>query len=188
MGSGAEDRPGVAHRDFLQAALGAAGEWTRYADPKVLGVLVLLGFGINDLIEHADRFVHPHKPESVESIAATSLFFVACVLAAFVVLFVTTALFSRLKVKALLGQERGGGKPASLFYFGEVRRYPSEDIYADAVLSATEQDLLRDVAGQVYQVSDVCYRKHIATQRAYVTAIAFLFAWVIGRIVLSTVT
>lgn len=202
MSDAAQDRPsGVPHRDFLEAALSAAGEWTRYADPKVLGVLVLLGLGINDLVGHAGRFVHPHEPvtarcvlldasgHTCEGIAATTLFFVACVLAALVVVFVTSALFSRLRMKTVLGRKDvDAGAPRSLFFFSEIRRFTSQEEYAAAVLATSEHDLLRDVAGQVYELSAVAHKKHVATQRAYLAALAFLVAWVAGRVLLSMVS
>ncbi len=190
---------GMPHRDFLETALSAAGEWTRYADPKVLGVLVLLGFGINDLIGNADRYLHPHEPadrtcgvvgavgHSCEGILATGAFFVACAMAVFVVLFVTFALFSRLKMSDFLGIRRRDRRPRSLFFFSEVARYATKGVYADAVFAVDEHALMRDLAGQVYEVSCVCHQKHVAARRAYAAAVVFLVAWVGGRILLATV-
>src|SRR4051794_5292868 len=133
---------GIPHRDFLERALVTAGEWTRYADPKALGVLVLLGLGVKDLIDHAGRFVHPHEPATAAcgvldanghtcgGIASTALFFLACALAVVVVAFVTHALFSRLTLRGLLGREHDDALPRSRFFFGEVSRYNTQEAYA----------------------------------------------------------
>jgi hypothetical protein len=191
--------PGIPHREFLEKALTSAGEWTRYADPKALGVLVLLGLGVKDLIDHADRFVHPHEPATAKcelisvtghtcaGLGATTLFIVACVLAAVVVGFVTHALFSRLTLKGLLGLENDEVLPRSRFFFGEVSRYGSQEAYAQDVLARKEYELLRDIAGQVYEVSKICQIKHMASQRAYFALGAFLIAWAAARILLSQV-
>lgn len=171
--------PGIPHREFLERALTAAGEWTRYSDPKALGVLVLLGLGISDLIDQGGRFVHPHQAatatcrvlraegHSCAGIAATAAFIVACGAAVIVVGLVTHALFSRLTLRGLLGLEKEGSLPKSVFFFGEIRRFGSAEAYTQAVLAKNEQELLRDMAGQVYEVSSICQIKHFATQRAY---------------------
>lgn len=192
--------PGIPHREFLERALTAAGEWTRFSDPKALGVLVLLGLGVADLIGHAGRLVRPHEAttktcdlvsangHSCEGIGATVAFVIACLFAAAAVAFVTHALFSRMTFKGLLGAEHDETAPRSRFFFAEVSRYGSQEAYAQAVLAKKPHELLRDVAGQVYEVSRVCRSKHLATQRAYVCTLAFLIAWVTARILLSTVT
>src|ERR1041384_2066327 len=56
--------PEIEHAEFLQRALTSAGEWTRHADPKALAVLALLGLGVKDLVDHAQRFVRPHEAKS----------------------------------------------------------------------------------------------------------------------------
>jgi hypothetical protein len=188
---------GIPHRDFLERALVAAGEWTRYSDPKALGVLVVLGIGLNDLLDHASRFVHPHEAHadnchgwaghSCQAIASLGLFILAVLLAAAVVAFVTHALFSRMTLKGLLGEEHDDPRPKSRFFFGEVSRYGSQEAYAQAVLAKTEYELLRDMAGQVYEVSTISQIKHMAVQRAYAAALAFLAVWVVARTVLTTV-
>lgn len=190
---------GIPHREFLEKALTSAGEWTRYADPKALGVLVLLGIGVKDLLDRASRFVHPREPAAAacdvinvaghtcRGLGATTLFVVACLLATIVVGFVTHALFSRITLKGLLGLEKGETLPRSRFFFGEVRRYGSQEAYAQDVLSRPQHELLRDIAGQVYEVSKVCQTKHMATQRAYFALGAFLIAWVAARVLLSGV-
>jgi hypothetical protein len=189
--------PGLDHRGFLERALTAAGEWTRYSDAKALGVLFVLGLGLKDLLDHASRLVHPHEPNSAKcrilgaaghtcaGIGASVAFVVACAFAALVVGFVTHALFSRMTLKGLLGQERDEDGIRSNFFFAEVRRYGSQEAYAQAVLATKEIDLLRDLAGQVYEVSKVCHAKHLATQRAFALALLFLAAWACARLLLA---
>jgi Family of unknown function (DUF5706) len=64
--------------------------------------------------------------------------------------------------------------PRSRCYFGEVRRYNTETAYVQAVVAQPEDALLRELAGQVYQVSKICHRKHAWTQLAYLLSVAFL--------------
>lgn len=183
-GSSANPPPPIQHREFLERALISAGEWTRFADAKAVGVLVLLGFGIKDLIDHAGAFIHPHASRG--EIAATVLFIAACVFAALVVAFVTHALFSRLSAKGLLGLERNETRPQSRLFFGEVSRYGSQTAYTQAVLAQKPHELLSDIAGQVYEISCICRTKHAATQRAYALGLLFLITWASARIVLAT--
>lgn len=188
----------ITHRDFLERALSSAGEWTRYADPKALAVLLLLGLGFSDLIAHASRLVHPQRIAGAKceligatghgcsSFAATAFFVIACAIGLVVVGLVTHALFSRLTIKGLLAAERDDTLPRSRFFFGEVSRYGSQEAYFQAVRACSQQELLRDLAGQVYEVSKVGKEKHRATQRAYVAVMFFLFAWAAARIFLAT--
>ena len=37
-------------RDFAEKALADAGQWTRFADPKALAALALLGLGLANLL------------------------------------------------------------------------------------------------------------------------------------------
>jgi hypothetical protein len=190
---------GIPHREFLERALAAAGEWTRFTDPKALGVLVLLGLGAKDLLDHAARFVHPHERatdrcglassagHSCQGVGATALFVLACLLAAVVVFFVTRALFPRITLKGLLGEETRSGLPTSRFFFAEVGRYGSQEAYAQAVLATKPHELLRDVAGQVWEISRVCTLKQRAVRHAYGWALIFLIVWALSRVLLAGV-
>jgi hypothetical protein len=195
--SPAENAPGIPHRDFLESALSSAAEWTRFADPKALGVLVLLGLGLTDLLDHADRLIYPHdspgsrciviRHHSCGGIGATCFFVLAALLAGLVVVTVTKALFSQLTMKGLLGEERDLTLPKSRYYFEQVRRYGSQEAYSQAVIAQTEYALLRDIAGQVWEVSRISHSKHLWTRRAYVCVLAFLFCWACARVLLTTV-
>jgi hypothetical protein len=54
------------------------------------------------------------------------------------------------------------------------------------VLATKEPELLRDIAGQVYEVSRICHIKHVATQRAFALTALFLAVWAGGRLLLAT--
>lgn len=187
---------GITHREFLEKALSTAAAWTRYADPKALAVLVLLGLGLSDLIRNASRFARPasHAGSTCDlvsvsghgcgSVLATAGFVIACAAALAVVYFVTVALFPRLSPKGLLAGDRAGPLPKSRFYFGEVSRYGSQEAYYQAVLACSQQDLMRDLAGQVYEVAKVGAAKHLAARRAYVAVLVFLVFWAAARLLL----
>jgi hypothetical protein len=196
-----EQPAGVTHRDFLDRALVSAGEWSRHADPKVLAVLVLLGLGAKDLVDHAARFIHPHEPPSAHcnllisatghscgGIGAAVAFAAAAGLAALTVVLVTQGLFSRLRMKGLLPGDHEEGPIRSMLFFDDVARHGSQAAYAAAVLARSEQQLLADLAGQVYEVSRTAADKHRAARRAYVVVLGFLSAWATARLLLATVT
>lgn len=195
----ANEEPGIPHRDFLERALTAAGEWSRYADPKLLAVLVLLGLGVKDLLDNARRFLHPHEPEtaacglvgaeghSCAGLVATTGFVVAAALAVVVVLLLTHGLFPRTKLRGLLKGDEDDGPIKSRFFFGEVARYGSQKAYIGAVRALSEQKLLDDFASQVYEVSKTAAIKHRAAQRAFAVVLAFLTTWALARIALSAV-
>lgn len=189
---------GIETKDFLERALPAASEWTRHADPKILGVLVLLGLGSKDLIDHSGRLLAPHEPKASScdligvtghtcgGLVATSAWIGAALLAALVVVLVSHALFPRLKMRGLLTGDHEQGPITSRFYFGEVARYKSQDTYRTAVKAKKPHELLDDLAGQVYEISRIANDKHLATKRAYVLVLAFLAMWAIARVSLAT--
>ncbi len=103
---------GIETKEFLERALVSASEWTRHADPKVLAVLVLLGLGSKDLIDHSGRLLAPHEESGSKcdligvightcaGLVATSSGIIAGLLATASVLLVTQALFSRSNTRA----------------------------------------------------------------------------------------
>jgi hypothetical protein len=190
--------PEISHREFVERALVAAGEWSRFADPKLLGVLVLLGLGAKDLIDHGGRSLHPHEAaharchliinaagHSCAGLVATAGYVAAAALAGLTVLFLTHGLFSRLRMRGLLFGERAASPIHSLFYFGEIARHGSQEAYRVALKSKTEQQLFDDMAGQIYEVSKVAAEKHRSAQRAYMAVMAFLIVWAAARLALS---
>lgn len=189
---------GIETKDFLERALVATSEWTRHADPKVLAVLVLLGLGSKDLIDHSGRLLAPHEPTATScdligvtghtcgGLVATSAWIGAGLLAALVVVLVSQALFPRLKMRGLLPGDHAQGPITSRFYFGEVAKYNSQDAYRTAVRAKKPHELLDDLAGQIYEVSKIANDKHLATKRAYVLVLAFLVMWAIARVSLAT--
>lgn len=183
-----------AHRDFLERALTSAGEWARFADPKALAVLVIMGLGLQDLVSRSHAFLlpanraHDECPvlsvdgQSCTQVVGTAGYCAAAAAAAavLVVLLVTAAVFPRLR----LGRRKDAG-PKSVFYFENVARHQSAAEYAAAVRSKSAEELETDLAGQVYAVSVVASRKHKYTTRAYLAVLAFLLFWVVARVALG---
>ncbi|GEM_PF-5860824 len=188
---------GIDTKDFLERALIAATEWTRHGDAKVLAVLVLLGLGSKDMIDHAGRLFAPHEPaastcdiinvtgHTCGGLLAASAAITAGALAGITVVLVMQALFPRLRMRGLLPGNRETGPISSLFYFGEVSRFNSHVAYQAAVKAKKPYELLDDLAGQVYEVAKVAAAKHRATRRAYVAVFVFLGAWAVARIALA---
>jgi hypothetical protein len=203
MTGGEEQRPrahsGVETRDFLERALIANSDWTRYADPKAIAVLVLLGLGVKDLVDNTGRILEPHEPatnacglidvsgHSCSGLIATSSGVGAAVVAGLVVFLVSKALFPRLRMRGLLPGDEAKGPIRSSLFFGEVAKYNSQDTYRAKVRTQSPHELLDDLAGQVYEISTIARDKHLATQRAYVAVIAFLVLWALSRVSLATI-
>jgi hypothetical protein len=172
-----------AHDVFLYRALTAAGEWARFADPKALGVLVLLGVGSADLVKNSHRLVDAHLKSGSWATVATAAFWAAVVLGGATIFFVSFAVFPRLRHwpwKKL--QDEG-----SLFYFGGVAQFESAEAYERAVKSKAPVELTSELAGQVWRLARIAKAKHDWTRHAYVCVLAFLLAWAVARIGLAYV-
>lgn len=162
-------------------------------------MLVLLGLGTKDLVDHSGALAAPHEPPTSScalidvsghtcgGLVATSAGLAAALLAVATVLCVSRALFPRLKMRGLLPGDHEKGPINSRFYFGEVARFNSQEAYRASVKAQKPSELLDDLAGQVYEVSKVAADKHAATQRAYVAVLLFLVAWVVARVALASV-
>ena len=98
----------LTHKEFLEKALVASGEWSRFADPKVLGVFIFLGLGMANLIEVAGNLWDGKDAENVAGWMATGGFAAACLLAVLAVLFASLALFPQLQP----GGRTGKGQPS----------------------------------------------------------------------------
>jgi hypothetical protein len=187
------------HRAFLDRALDAAGQWARFADPKALGVLVILGLGLSDLLSHARATLSSSdvpgdgcdviisvSGQGCDQTGAVVAFLLAGLFAIATVLFVTGALFPRLR----LPRRRSGGPSAkkSLFYFEDVAGFESPAEYEREIRKATADDLESDIAAQVFAVATVASLKHRYTLRAYGSVLGFLASWAATRILLSLAT
>ena len=166
----------------MQKALTAAGEWTRFADPKALGVFVFLGLGVADLAKRASELLYAYKAQSFVGWLGTGGFFLACIFAIATVVLASVALFPRLEPK-----RRRNEKP-SLFYFDGIAKFESPTAYEQAVKSKTEQELESEIANQAWEVARIASTKHRRTQLAYIYVIAFLVGWVVARVGLSIVS
>lgn len=169
------------HEEFLQKALVAAGEWTRFADAKVLGVFVFLGLGMADLVKVAGSLWDAKDEGNLAGWVATGGFALACGLAVVVVVLASFALFPQLQP----GGRKGKKDASSLFFFAHIAAYERPEDYERAVLRRTAQELRSDVAGQTWAISQVAARKHRFAQKAYVCVVLFLVAWAGARIGLS---
>lgn len=169
-----EGRP---HGKFFEKALTAAGEWTRFTDPKLLGVLVLLGLGVANLISRAGKLWSAHEDASCWGWIATGSFVTAAILAVLVVVFVSLGLFPQ--------TEKRAGSRKSLLFFGDIASFKTPEAYEKEVRSKTEQELESEVAHQAWEVARVAVRKYRWAKLAFYFVVAFLGAWVLARVALS---
>jgi Family of unknown function (DUF5706) len=169
----ADARP---HAKFFEKALADASEWTRFADPKLLGVLILLGLGVSNIVSRADKLWNAHESEAFWGWIATTSLIVSTVLAALIVLFVSLGLFPRTR-------RQDDARPSLLFFSG-IASFETPDAYESAVRSKTHEQLESELAHQAWEVSNVATKKHFWAGLAYRTVVAFLAVWVIGWIAL----
>jgi hypothetical protein len=167
-----EGQGGVAPGEFFRLALAAAGEWTRFADPKVFGVFVFLGLGMSDLVDHAGALVDADAPWT-----ATVAFVLACALAVLSVACASVALFPRVK--------REGGAQRLLFFFGDIAAL-SPDAFEREVRARSGADLERELARQAWELARIATLKTQWGRRSYAAVVGFLCLWAIARIALAT--
>ena len=176
-----ENDNGIPHKEFFEKALAAAGEWTRFVDPKALGVAVFLSFGANDLIRNARRLffgfpiVNFPKDGTWWEWWVSAAFLCACLFAVLTVIFVSAALFPRLTPRG----------PNSLFYFGSIAQIKDPREYEQQVRAKTPQELESQIADQVWNVARTADKKHRMTRWGYRFLIAFFVCWVVARVALS---
>lgn len=170
---------GTPHGKFFEKALTAAGEWARFADPKLFGVLVFLGLGVSDLVKRAGPLWHAHGDESCWGWVATISFTAACALAAVVVATASFGLFPR--------TERKAPQRPSLFFFAGIAEHDTPEAYERAVRGLNETEMESHVAHQAWEVSKVAQVKHQWAKVSYKAVLAFLTAWAIARTGLSFV-
>jgi Family of unknown function (DUF5706) len=197
-----EARP---HADFFEKALATAGEWTRFGDPKLIGVLALLGLGLANTVSKAGELWAAHTHGWVWGWLAAGGFFVACFFAAMTVIFASLGLFPRTRRKGertSLGRAarallrfvsfglRGHDKSSSpsLLYFAGIAAIPTPEEYERRVRAKTEAELESEIAHQAWEVSRVAAKKHAWARAAYRAVIGFLIAWAVARIALSFVS
>lgn len=168
---------GMSHKEFFEKALTAAGEWTRFADPKALGVAVFLSFGATDLSKNAGRLYYGFTKNTPSEWTTTISFLGAFLFSILTVLCVSLALFPRLKPKG----------PDSLFFFGSIALISDPEQYEREVRKMGPQELENQIAYQAWNVANTAATKHKWTQRAYFSLLVFFAFWVAGRIALSFV-
>jgi hypothetical protein len=162
---------------FLEKALDETGQWIRFADPKALAALAILGLGFSNLLSFARPLVDAHVAGSFWGWLATGAFFLAASCAIVAVLTVVRSLFPHVKPAA----------PAqrTLYFFGDVARFGSATEYEQEVGGRTAQELESEIAGQVWAVSQIAAEKHRYTKWALLSVVAFLCCWAAARLGLS---
>lgn len=168
----------MAHKEFFEKAFTTAGEWTRFADPKALGVAVFLSFGAADLLNNAEQLYYGFsRDNSLLQWITTASFLAACLFGVLTVICVSLALFPRLKPKG----------PESLFYFGSIAKITDPEEYEQKVRAMEPQELESQIAHQAWNVAKTAAMKHKWTKYAYSSLLIFLACWVVGRIAMSFV-
>jgi hypothetical protein len=153
---------------FVFRSLQASSEWLRFADPKLLGVLVLLGLGLSSLLGNAGALADAHRSGAFWGWASTLCFWVSLALAAITVLAVSLGLFPRLKTR---------DKHRSLFYFGGIAEFKTAADYGDAVQALGKAGAQRELVRQAWQVAVIAAVKHRWARRGYWCAVLFLTSW-----------
>jgi hypothetical protein len=159
--------------DFLFRSIERFADWVKFADAKAAALVVVFGLGLTDLLAHAARLEEGHGIGGFDGWAATVLFWVACVLAAWTVLDLARTLFPSLKPAQV-----------SLFYFGTVAEL-ERDEYANRISSLTSSALQRDLSSQAWQLAVIAQTKLARLRTAFYVTLCFLGAWALARIFLS---
>jgi hypothetical protein len=170
------DPSATTRTDFIQKALAAGADWSRFADPKLFGVMVFLGLGVADLVKYAHPLWDAHQADSAWGWIATSSFVAAAALAALTVTCATFGLFPRVTPH---------GPRRSLFYFGGIATFPSARDYETALRDKSAEELERELIDQAWELARIARYKLQWARRGYFAVIAFLVAWVVARIALS---
>lgn len=168
------------HAKFFEKALTAAGEWARFADPKLIGVLALLGLGLANIVSRAGQLWDAHEQGWVWGWLAAAAFLAAGVFATLTVIFASLGLFPRTK--------RKHESEPSTFFFAGIASFETPEAYEKAVHAKSEEQLESDIAHQAWEVATVAARKHFWAKHSYRAVIAFLGAWVVARVALSFVS
>jgi hypothetical protein len=158
----------------LERTVDRFSEWARFGDAKAAGVIVLLGLGLADLLDHAARLVHAHRLPSRAGDIATVALVAALILAVLVVIQVSRALFPRVRATT-----------NSAFFFGSVAEYGSGTEYLTAFLGLTRAQAAEQLSEQVWEIARIASHKFGRTRSAYWFVLAFLAVWAIARTALA---
>jgi hypothetical protein len=167
------------HAAFFEKALASASEWTRFADPKLIGVLALLGLGLANIVSQASP-LWAHEEGWVWGWLAAGGFVSACGFAVLTVAFASLGLFPRTKRKAKDSEP-------SLYFFAGIGSIKTPGEYERLVRNKSAQELESAIAHQAWEVSRIATKKHFWARWAYRAAILFLVAWTVARVALSFV-
>lgn len=171
------DRQATSHTAFFDKTLATASEWTRFADPKLIGVLALLGLGLANIVSRAGALWDAHDEGWVWGWLAAGSFIGAGLFAALTVVFASLGLFPRTK-------RLHSGEPSLLFFAG-VASFKTPNDYEQAVRGKSDDELESELAHQAWEVASVATKKHFWAKWAYRAVVLFLIAWVVARVALS---
>jgi hypothetical protein len=148
--------------------------WVQFADAKAAGVLVLLGLGLADLLDHAGRLSHAHRLTSAWGTLASVALWAALALALVTVVETSRALFPRIAPVR-----------KSAFFFGSVAEYKSGAEYASALTELSLPQATEQLAEQAWELSRIASRKFARLRLSYWFVLAFLAAWALARTALA---
>jgi hypothetical protein len=162
-------------RDWLEKSYDKTSDWSKTADPKALGVVVLLSLGLKDLLDHGGVLVRAAGDHhGLSGAVATISFWLACGFAGLAVFCVISTLVPRIKASK---------QQDSLIFFSHIAATNDSGVeYLDKVRASTSADFELDLAKQTYEISRVAASKHKWARRSILWAIAFLVAWAVSRL------
>jgi hypothetical protein len=169
---------GARAHEFVEKAGAAATDWNRFADTKGVGILVLLGLGLSDLLEQID-VLHPR--ESTMQVIATCSFALAGFAGAATIIAVRSAILPRLGRRS---DEPSRAEPR-LFFFADIASWSSPKEFEAAMRQRSEDELFAELAAQTWRVAVFTRLKYRYLGRGYRAVVAFLAFWVLARTALA---
>jgi hypothetical protein len=169
-----DQEPSAQAVEALERTVDRFGGWVQFGDAKAGGVLVLLGLGMTDLLDHAGLLAHAHEMRSRWGIVASVMFWLALASGVIVVVEASRALFPRVKART-----------HSAFFFGSVAEYESGTSYAAVATRLSPEQVAEQMAEQAWELARIARRKFARTRKAYGVALVFLAAWALARCALA---
>ena len=111
MPNDSRDRQAQAEAEYFQDAIDRFGAWLQFGDAKLGAVLVLLGFGLSDLLTSSNTLIHAHSSACGWGTVATIAYWAAIVAAAIAVVFYGWTIYPALRAEN-----------PSVYFFGYVAK------------------------------------------------------------------
>jgi hypothetical protein len=166
-----------AQRDFFEKALADGGQWIRFADPKALAALALLGLALSNLLSVARPLIDAHKANGVAGWIATAAFWLAISCAVAAVLDVVHVLFPRI--------QRVASTRTPLYFFASVAAFQTPAHYEAEVRARSARELESEIAAQAWEVGRIATVKHKHAKAALRWVMVFLGCWAVARVALA---